>query len=177
MTRTMIPAVALLAFAAPAIAVPTTWSIDQPWEFYTSNTPAGTDLTNLVGTITWDRDVSNYYPSEWSFTLVHFDPAFTPHYPVIIEGTYPNLSDAPGLSWDFRRDVFAQIRLTFAPGMIDVLLDGTQDSVAFTASEYTQFGPISSQRGIFNGTMTLVPTPGAAALMGLAGLTAIRRKR
>jgi len=157
-----------------ALAEPTTWYIDQPWEFYTANTPP---QTNLVGTITWDRAISNYYPASWSFTLVHFDPTFTPNYPVTIEGTFPNLSDASGLAWNFSRDALTVLGLRFGSIPVDVLLDGTQESVAFGANEYVQIGPNSSQRIINNGMMTLVPAPASLALAGAGGLMLVRRRR
>jgi len=181
MTRTKLAAIAALSVcaAAPTLAARTTWSIDQPWEFYTAGTPDGTDLTNLVGTITWDTDVSTYYPAEWSFTLSHFDPVFGAAFPLTIEGVYPNVSDAAGLAWSFSRDPFTVVVLNFgsAPGTLDVLVNGTQVSVTFAAAEYVQVGPFSSQRLIYTGTMTLVPAPGAAAALALAGLGASRRRR
>ena len=160
--------------SASALAEPTTWHIDQPWEFFTANTPP---QTNLVGTVTWDRDISNYYPASWSFTLVHFDPTFTPDYPITISGTYPSIFDAPGLAWDFKNDPFTSVRLGFSGISVDVLLDGTQESVAFGAYEYVQIGPNSSQRIINNGTMTLVPAPASVALLGAGGLVMVRRRR
>ncbi|MGD9691354.1 MAG: hypothetical protein AB7G17_00765 [Phycisphaerales bacterium] len=167
-------AAALLSSSAPAAV--TTWLIDQPWDFYTSSTPP---QTNLVGSITFDSSISNYYPVSWSFTLTHFDPIFTPNYPITIEGAYPNIFDAPGIAWDFRRDAFTLVRISFGndAATVGVLQNGTQSSVTFSANEYVQTGPNSSQRIIYSGTATLAPAPGAAVLMGLAALTAAPRRR
>ncbi|MDX9911709.1 MAG: hypothetical protein RBS39_07760 [Phycisphaerales bacterium] len=174
--RGMIGIFAVMASAGAAMAQPTTWYIDQPWEFYTASQEP---QTRLVGTVTWDRSVSNYYPASWSLTLSHFDPVFTPDYPITIAGSYPNVSDASGVAWDFRRDAFTMVRLGFGfnTSIVNVLLDGTQDTVSFAASEYVQIGPRSSQRLIYNGTMSLVPAPGAMGALAMGGLVATRRRR
>lgn len=168
--------VALCAFANSASADVTTWAIDTPWEFHTANTPP---QTNLVGTITWDTDISTYYPASWSFTLTHADPIFTPHYPIVIEGQYPNVSDAMGVGFNFSNDILTTVQIRFGsdPAIVDVLTSGSQPSVAFAANEYVQIGAISSQRIINNGQMTLVPAPASAAIMGFGGLLASRRRR
>ncbi len=164
-----------IAAAAPSLGA-TTWLIDQPWDFYTANQPP---QTRLVGSITFDSAISNYYPASWEFNLVHFDPNFAGHYPLTISGVYPNVSDASGIAWTFYRDPFTAILISFgaSSSIVDVLQNGTQSSVTFAANEYVQFGPFSSQRLIYAGTATLVPTPGAAALLGLAAMTALRRRR
>lgn len=167
---------AIACSATLSLAAPTTWEIDTPWEFYTANTAP---QTSLVGTITFDRDVSNFYPSEWSLQLVHFDPVFDGHYPITIEGSYPSISDAQGVGWVFRNDILTGVTFNFGfdNAILDVLLDGTQSSVAFAADEYVQHGPFSSQRRILNGTAALVPTPGVAAIFAVAGVASFRKRR
>ncbi|MBO6514299.1 MAG: hypothetical protein JJ974_10080 [Phycisphaerales bacterium] len=170
-------AATLAVLATTAAAAPTTWIIDQEWEFYTSNTPA---QTRLVGSITFDRAVSDYYPSSWSFTLVHFDPAIADNYPITIEGSFPNLSDASGVAWAFRRDILTQLNISFGSdtAISDVLLDGTQESVSFSANEYVQVGPVASQRIINNGTANLfIPSPASTSLLALTTIAATRRRR
>lgn len=177
MIRTSVFLCAIAAATSVATAAPTTWEIDVPWDFYTASIPAE---TNLRGTITWDADISTYYPASWSFTLEHHHAPFLPHYPLTIEGSYPNLSDASGVAWDFRADTYTMIRLSFgfSGSIVPVLVNGTAPSVTFAASEYVQRGPISSQRLIYAGTANLVPAPSSVlALAGLPLLGARRRRR
>lgn len=162
-----------IASAVPAVAAPTTWEIDQPWEFYTSNTPP---QTRLVGSITFDRDISNYYPSAWSFYLVHFDPVYGDAYPITIEGTYPSVSDSSGFAFTFRRDLLTAVVINFGAQSIDSVIDGTLPTISFSANEYVQVGPFSSQRIINNGTATLVPAPAGAAVLAAPLLLARRRR-
>lgn len=168
--------VLIAPLAASALAAPTTWVIDEPWQWYTVSQPP---QTRLVGSITFDTDVSNYYPASWSFSLVHFDPIFAGRYPLTIAGSYPSVSDASGIAWSFSSDPFTVVVLSFgsSASIVPVLLNGTQSSVTFSAAEYVQYGSFSSQRLIYTGTATLAPTPGAAALLGVAGLTGLRRRR
>lgn len=162
-----------VAFSSAASAAPTVWEIDQPWEFYTANSPAQTRLT---GTLTFDRDVSEYYIAAWDLTLVHFDPVFAADYPINIEGSFPNLSDASGYAFVLREDLLTSITIRFQSADQQAIMDGTVSSVAFAANEYVQRGPFSSQRIINNGVMTLVPSPGVLAIAGISGFAGMRRR-
>ena len=179
MIRSAISAAALVIVSAAATAAPTTWSINQPWDFYTSSNPA---QGNLVGTITFDRSVSEYYPVSWSFTLQHHDPLFTPYYPLTITGSYPNASNYQHTGWLLWGGPNAQDYLALTLNLTaenrDHLLDGTAPSLNFAAYEYVYRGWSSSTRQIYiqNGQMTLVPAPAAAGLLG-AGLVLARRRR
>lgn len=80
--------------AGIATADPVTWLIDEPWDFYTStNPPQG----NLVGSVTFDRDVNAFWPVAWSFTLEHHDPLLQPYYPITISSALnPSVSSVSG---------------------------------------------------------------------------------
>lgn len=178
---------ALLAAAAasPVAAAPITYTIDQPWEFSTSNTQ-GQDLTNLTGWVTFDPDVQTYAPTAWHFELTHFDPVWsnengwgssTVYTPLIIAGSGGSYSFAEGFSWVFRNDVYTSIRFGWAATSQSAVLAGEGDTVNFLAYEYVQRGPIASQRSINAGQATLVPEPGSAALCILGTATLLRRRR
>lgn len=174
--------VVVLGVAGSASAAPVTWHINTPWDFHTSTIPP---TTNLVGTITFDRAVSNYYPIAWDFHLEHGDPAFAAHFPLDITDTYPNLSDASGTAWTFRGQVlptYTVLTLSFGPGgfqspISNTLLDGTSPSVTFSASEYVHRGSIASQRLIYAGTATLVPAPAGAGVLAMVGMLGLLRRR
>lgn len=175
MIRTRLAAAALLAItASTAIASPTTWHINQPWEFYTSSIPA---QGNLVGSITFDRAVSEFYPASWSFTLQHHDPLFTAHYPLTITGTYPNISSYPS-GWQFWGGpvVGDYIVVTVPPGSLNTLLDGGPAPLSFAAYEYVYRGVNSSTRIINGGSMSTIPAPAASALL-VAGLRLATKRR
>ena len=179
MIRTALCAAALALSAGGALASPVTWSINQPWDFYTSSIPA---QGNLVGTITFDRAVSDFYPVAWSFTLQHHDPLFTPYYPLTISGTYPNVSNYQNSGWQFWGGPIAGDNVVIGVNLTNetrnALLDGTGDDIPFMAYEYVYRVVNSSTRQIYmsNGRMQLVPAPAAAGLL-VAGLGLAARRR
>ncbi|HYE63007.1 MAG TPA: hypothetical protein VD997_13505 [Phycisphaerales bacterium] len=178
MIRSTIAAALLAASASTSLAAPTTWYINQPWDFYTSSIPA---QGNLVGSITFDRDVSIYYPLSWSFTFQHHDPIFTPYYPLTINGTYPNASNYQHTGWllwggPVAGDYLA-ITFNLTDAVRNTLMDGGPEPVSFAAYEYVYRGVNSSTRMISNGWMSTVPTPGATALLMAGGAIATRRRR
>ncbi|HYF15372.1 MAG TPA: hypothetical protein VD971_09910 [Phycisphaerales bacterium] len=165
--------------ASAAVAAPTTWSINTPWDFHTSSVPA---QGNLVGTITFDRSVSDFYPAAWSFTLEHTDPVFTAFYPLTISGTYPDCSSSGPLGWILFQsgspslNTYLQLGFGTNPASRDILLDGTAGTVNFSAYEWVYRNFNASNRLIYNGSAALVPSP-AAALLPVAGLFAFSRRR
>lgn len=169
--------------AGIATADPVTWLIDEPWDFYTStNPPQG----NLVGSVTFDRDVNAFWPVAWSFTLEHHDPLLQPYYPITISSALnPSVSSVSG-GWQFygqnSSSMQTWIVLNFAsngPDVLNILLDGSQPSVTFGANEwvwrYDEGTTFASSRLINGGTASLIPAPGALAV--LAGFGAMQRRR